>query len=122
RQRPPTEMGQEIRRDASVVLDDVALGQPDVGEHHAIGVGDRHLRVVHRYDLPAGAEWSGMAAIDDHPVVRARTRRVLAVLAGSVLVAVVVGMTLLAVGGHRQLELASPGPRVAATVVSVRYE
>ena len=61
-------------------------------------------------------------AIDGHPVVKTRTRRVLAVLTGLVLIAVIVGMTLLATGGHRQLELSPPRPRVAATVVSVRYE
>ena len=63
-----------------------------------------------------------MALIDGHPVVKARTRRVLAVLTALILLVVIVGMTSLAVGGHRQLELSPPGPKVTATVVAVRYE
>src|SRR5207245_2510054 len=67
-------------------------------------------------------EWSGMAERDGHPVVKAGTRRVLAVLTGTILVAVIASMTFLGLRGHRSVDLKPPAPRLAATVVSLRLE
>src|SRR5205085_7240406 len=121
-ERASAQVWHEVRRDASVVVDELTLGESDVGKDDALGMCDGYFGVVHREVPSEGAEWSGMAERDGHPVVKVGTRRVLAVLTGTILVAVIAGMTSLGLRGHRQLDLKTPAPRVAATVVSVHLE
>ena len=74
----------------AVVIDQLALGEPDVRKDDPLGMRDGYFGVVHREAPSEGAEWSGMAERDGHPVVKAGTRRVFAVLTGTILVAVIV--------------------------------
>jgi uncharacterized membrane protein len=61
-----------------------------------------------------------MAANDSHPVVKAGTRRLLAVLCGAIVLATIVAMVALRTDRDRELELRPTGPTSPATVVAVR--
>jgi hypothetical protein len=47
RQRPVPEVGQHSRRDASVVLDQLSLGDAVIGEQHLLGPGNLDLAAIH---------------------------------------------------------------------------